>query len=83
MTALSGGGSWTEEVEQKNRTRELIRTFFNPRRCKQLIRPAEEEEELNGLQNPDSPGIRPEFLQQVPPFAWTIARHDGPNHLGL
>jgi hypothetical protein len=63
--ALMEEPGFTEEIFEKNRVRELVTAFFRRRDCCALMRPAEEESDLNALQSAATAGIRPEFLKQV------------------
>ena len=56
---------FSEEVFEKNRVRELVTAFFRHRDCCALMRPAEEETELNALQTAATAGVRPGFIRQV------------------
>ena len=63
--ALMEEPGFSEEVFEKNRVRELVTAFFKRRDCSALMRPAEEEEDLNALQTAAGPKVRPGFIQQV------------------
>ena len=63
--ALMEEPGFSEEVFEKNRVRELVTAFFKRRDCCALMRPAEEEEDLNALQTAAGPKVRPGFVQQV------------------
>jgi hypothetical protein len=52
-------------VETKNRIRRLIKHFFKDRDCSTLVRPVEEEKELQSLQNMSDDLLREEFVLQV------------------
>ena len=63
--ALMEEPGFSEEVFEKNRVRELVTAFFKRRDCCALMRPAEEEEDLNALQTAAGSKVRPGFIQQV------------------
>ena len=63
--ALMEEPGFSEEVFEKNRVRELVTAFFKRRDCCALMRPAEEEEDLNALQTAATSNVRPGFLKQV------------------
>ena len=52
-------------METKNRIRRLIHHFFKDRDCFTMVRPVEEEKELQSLQMMDDSLLRQEFVQQV------------------
>lgn len=54
----------SDNVETKNRIRRLIKHFFKERDCHTLVRPVEEEKELQSLQHMDDANLRSEFVQQ-------------------
>jgi hypothetical protein len=53
----------SDAVENKNRIRRLIKHFFKDRDCQTLVRPVEDEKDLQRLSEIPSSAIRPEFLQ--------------------
>ena len=55
----------SDAIEQKNRIRRLIMHFFQDRDCTALIRPLENEKELQNLEYIDKSHLRPEFLSAV------------------
>ena len=55
----------SDEVEQKNRIRRLVKNFFRERNCHTLVRPITEEEELQALDCMDFDQLRPEFVEQA------------------
>ena len=55
----------SDSVENKNRIRRLISTFFKERDCCTLVRPTEEEKDLQNLQQLEDEVLRPEFLEQM------------------
>jgi hypothetical protein len=52
----------SDAVEKKNRIRRLISNFFKDRDCYTIVRPTEEEKDLQFLQNIKDHNLRPEFL---------------------
>ena len=61
LVELSGLSS---TIEEKNRVRSLIRTYFPERDCFCMVRPIEEERDLQNLQNLPDNQFRKEFLEQ-------------------
>lgn len=55
----------SEIVEEKNKVRKMIKTFFPERDCFSMVRPVEDEKDLQNLQTLDNNRIRPEFLEQA------------------
>lgn len=56
---------FSDGVEQKNRVRRLLQTFFKERDCITLVRPLTKEENLQNLEKMDFDKLRPEFFEQV------------------
>lgn len=63
--ALTAQKGFTDEVEQKNRIRRLIQTFFKERDCFTMVRPLTDEEELQSLERKELKDLRSEFIEQV------------------
>jgi ribonuclease P protein component len=59
--ALSDAKGFSDSVEQKNRIRRLLRTFFKERDCFTMIRPLLDEENLQNLNIMNLNSLRPEF----------------------
>ena len=55
----------SDKIETKNRIRRLIKTLFLDRDCATLVRPVEDEKELQKLQSLDETHIRAEFVEQM------------------
>jgi hypothetical protein len=55
----------SENVENKNKIRRLLKFFFQDRDCVTVVRPAENEEEIQSLNLVDSSQFRKEFLEQM------------------
>lgn len=53
----------SEKVEARNRIRRLIKHFFTDRDCATLVRPTEEETDLQALQSLPDESLRPEFIE--------------------
>ena len=53
----------SEKVEARNRIRRLIKHFFTDRDCSTLVRPTEEETDLQVLQTLEDDCLRPEFVE--------------------
>ena len=52
----------SDAVENKNRIRRLIKHFFKDRDCQTLVRPVEDEKELQSLNELPSSALRHEFI---------------------
>jgi len=63
--ALSQQRGFSESVEQKNRIRRLLKSFFGERDCCTMVRPLTDEDELQNLENMELQDLRPEFMEQV------------------
>ena len=57
-----------EIIKEKNRVRSLIRTYFPERDCFTLIRPVEDEKNLQNLQELSDDELRDEFVEQAKNF---------------
>lgn len=55
----------SDQVVGKNRIRKLIKHFFEDRDCAALIRPMEDEKDLQYLNYKNDEHIRPEFISQL------------------
>ena len=62
------GGENNEIIQEKNRVRTLIRTYFPERDCFVMVRPVEEEKNLQKLQYLPDEELRVEFLEQAKNF---------------
>ena len=51
-------------IEEKNLVRKMIKTYFVERDCFPLVRPVENENDLQNLMNLPDSKIRPEFIKQ-------------------
>lgn len=63
--ALSNQKGFSDSVEQKNRIRRLLKSFFTDRDCVTMIRPLTNEDQLQNLINIPMDKLRPEFVDQV------------------
>lgn len=63
--ALSNQKGFSDAVEQKNRIRRLLKSFFTDRDCVTMIRPLTNEQRLQELINIPMDDLRPEFVEQV------------------
>ena len=57
-----------EIINEKNRVRNLIKTFFPDRDCFTMVRPVEKESDLQNMQNLPDEMLRKEFLEQAIKF---------------
>lgn len=64
-SALQPQKGSSDAVEQKNRIRRMIQLFFKDRDCFTMVRPVENERELQNLQQMNDEQFRPEFQQQL------------------
>ena len=62
--ALMEQKGMSDIIIEKNQVRKLIKTYFPERDCFPLVRPVENENDLQNLQNLSDENIRPEFLNQ-------------------
>jgi len=56
---------FSDSIEQKNRVRRLLKSFFVDRDCNTMVRPLTKEEDLQNLENLKLEELRPEFVEQV------------------
>lgn len=68
----------SENVENKNKIRRLLKFFFQDRDCVTVVRPAENEEEIQSLNLADSSQFRKEFLEQMMRIKSKIFRRTKP-----
>ena len=62
--ALMNQKGSSESIEEKNLVRKMIKTYFLERDCFPMVRPVENERELQKLMTLSDDKIRPEFLRQ-------------------
>ena len=63
--ALGNQKGFSEAVEQKNRIRKLLKSFFKERDCCTMIRPLTQESQLQNLVEMEMESLRAEFVEQV------------------
>jgi len=66
--ALENVNGNDEIINEKNRVRKLIRTYFPERDCFTLVRPVENEKDLQNLEYLSDDELRNEFLEQAQIF---------------
>ena len=76
--ALEEKNGSSESVEEKNRVRNLIKTYFIEKDCFVMVRPVEKEEDLQNLQNLPNEQLRKEFLQQSKIFRNKVLKKTKP-----
>lgn len=55
----------SDAIENKNRIRRLIKHFFKDRDCSTLVRPIEDEKQLQNLNQLKNQDLRIEFVEQI------------------
>ena len=63
--ALNLQKGFSDNIEQKNRIRRLLKSFFKDRDCCTLVRPLTDESNLQNLEKTEMKDLRPEFVEQV------------------
>ncbi|CAI2387384.1 unnamed protein product [Moneuplotes crassus] len=63
--ALEEQSGFSDKIEEKNRIRRLLKSFFKERQCFTMIRPVTDEEMLQNLDSMDEEQFRPDFVEQV------------------
>lgn len=61
--ALASQKGFSDSVEQKNRIRRLLKSFFTERDCVTMIRPLTDEGGLQALATKPMSDLRPEFVE--------------------
>lgn len=64
-SALQPQKGVSDSVESKNRVRRMLKHFFRERDCNTMVRPVENEKELQRLDEMDEESFRPEFVDQL------------------
>ena len=64
-TALALSKGFSDQVEQKNRIRRLLKSFFKDRDCQTMIRPLTNEDNLQCLEEMPLEDLRADFVEQV------------------
>ena len=76
--ALEELNGMSATIEEKNRVRALIRAYFPERDCFVMVRPIEEERDLQNLQNLPDNQFRKEFLEQSKIFRNKVMKKTKP-----
>ena len=76
--ALEELNGMSTTIEEKNRVRALIRAYFPERDCFVMVRPIEEERDLQNLQNLPDNQFRKEFLEQSKIFRNKVMKKTKP-----
>ena len=76
--ALEEKNGALESIEEKNRVRNLIKTYFTEKDCFVMVRPVEKEEDLQNLQNLPDDKLRKEFLEQSKIFRNKVMKKTKP-----
>jgi len=63
--ALQLQKGYSDAVEEKNKVRKLITSYFKERDCFSMVRPVENEKDLQNLQTLEDSEIRKEFIEQA------------------
>lgn len=63
--ALEEQKGFSDKIEEKNRIRRLLKSFFKERQCFTMIRPVTDEESLQNLEKMEEDKFRADFLDQV------------------
>lgn len=63
--ALKEQKGTSDAVEQKNKIRRLIGNYFKEKDCYTMVRPTEQEKDLQNVQQLEDSHLRPEFLSQM------------------
>ena len=63
--ALEEQKGFSDKIEEKNRIRRLLKSFFKERQCYTMIRPVTNEELLQNLEQVEEEKFRPDFVDQV------------------
>lgn len=63
--ALAPAKGFSDAVEEKNRIRRLLTSFFSDRDCITMVRPLKDEKALQQLEEKELDELRPEFYEQV------------------
>ncbi len=79
--ALKEINGLTNTIEEKNRVRNLIRAYFPERDCYVMVRPTEDEHDLQNLQSLPDKSFRKEFLEQSKIFRNKVMKKTKPKKL--
>ena len=79
--ALKELNGYSNTIEEKNRVRNLIRAYFPERDCYVMVRPTEDEQDLQNLQLLPDKKFRKEFLEQSKIFRNKVLKKTKPKKL--
>ena len=68
----------SDAIEEKNRVRSLIKTYFQEKDCFVMVRPVENESDLQNLQNLPESVFRKEFVEQAKIFRNKVIKKTKP-----
>lgn len=71
----------SDAIENKNRIRRLIKHFFKDRDCQTLVRPIEDEKQLQNLNTLKNSDLRTEFVDQIGVLRSKIFKKVKPKYL--
>jgi hypothetical protein len=73
--SLKQQAGFSEAVMSKNRVRAMINEFFRQRNCVALVRPLNDESQLQNIRQVDPQSMRPEFLQCMKELTKGVLAH--------
>lgn len=76
--ALQNMKGTSEIIEEKNKVRSLIRTYFPERDCFVMVRPVEKESDLQKMQQLPDNQLRKEFVEQAKIFRNKVTKKTKP-----
>lgn len=79
--ALQPQKGFSETVEQKNKIRKILKTFFQERDCCTMVRPVTKEEGLQNLECCEVKDLRPEFAEQIMQLRRKVINKISPKNL--
>lgn len=79
--ALKEQKGTSDAVEQKNKIRRLVSNYFKDKDCFTMVRPTEQEKDLQNVQNLDDSSLRPEFATQMHNLRNKVFKKIKPKHL--
>lgn len=62
---MKSSNQFDEDIEDKNKIRKLLTSFFRDRDCFTMVRPLVDETKLQDLDNIPFEQLRPDFISQV------------------
>ena len=63
--ALANQKGFSDQIEQKNKIRNMLKSFFKNRDCCTMVRPLTNEDQLQNLAQMKMEELRPEFVEQI------------------